>query len=603
MGSKFKIKEYIDAIIYSTKEMWSASKLIIPLYIFSDFIMATIPLLKIYVLSLAMNELSILPIDFKKVILYIGLIILVTIIDELLSFIYSYIDTEERRKIKIKQEIKYKTHLLKLPLIFVDSVTGRDIIEQAKNEVNSVQDFFKYFVSFASLIYSFIIAAVFMFSFNTVFSILLLFTCIPSFISGFIMKRVYRKFDYDNTKNLRYHSYYRWMLTDKVCAMDVRMYNLTEPIKKKYFKYRSEYLKTSNIIHNKEFIANTLTGIFQKIPSIAFTIYIIIAAVNRNITIGEIALYTGMSASLVGRFGDIFSSVDMMIFLNDNTKKLFAFYNVFCPDEIKGTKSIYDFESLEFKNVYFKYPSRDDYVLCGVSFVLKRGERMSIVGINGAGKTTIIKLMMGLYEIESGEILFNDCPIHDYNIKDIRKMFSVLFQEFATYPLTLRENIAMSDIKNSNDDQRILKAMTESGAYDEINKYKQGLDSFMSREFDDTGVELSRGQWQKIALARTYFKDAPIIVFDEPSAALDAESEDRIFNTFDKLSNRKTAVMISHRISSARMSDKIIVLNNGKIEECGTHDSLIAKNGLYAQMFEIQKRRYTLTEDDILYNE
>jgi ATP-binding cassette subfamily B protein len=175
----------------------------------------------------------------------------------------------------------------------------------------------------------------------------------------------------------------------------------------------------------------------------------------------------------------------------------------------------------------------------------------------------------------------------------------VLFQSFVQYPLTLRENVALSELEKIHNDKEIEIALAQSGIYEELNgTYAGGLDSYMTRQFDDKGIELSKGQWQKIALSRTYFKNAPIVIFDEPSAALDAEAEDRIFKNFESVSDGKTSIMISHRISSARMSDKVIVVDNGRIVEQGSHDDLVNLDGLYAKLYNLQREKYTAKETE-----
>ena len=189
--------------------------------------------------------------------------------------------------------------------------------------------------------------------------------------------------------------------------------------------------------------------------------------------------------------------------------------------------------------------------------------------------------------------MINGYPVSDYNISDVRRMFSALFQNFVQYPLSLRDNIALSDYDRASDDDAVISALKQSGVYDEMQEMlTNGLDSFMTRQFDDNGTELSKGQWQKVALSRAYFKNADILIFDEPSAALDAEAEDRIFKNFEDISEGKTGIMISHRISAARMSNKIIVLDGGIITECGSHDELVEKNGLYAKLYNLQKEKY-----------
>ena len=203
--------------------------------------------------------------------------------------------------------------------------------------------------------------------------------------------------------------------------------------------------------------------------------------------------------------------------------------------------------------------------------------------------------MLGLYQVDSGQILINGYPMSDYDIRDVRRLFSVLFQSFVQYPLTLRNNIALSDFGRESCDSEIIKALETADIYDELNgKLANGLESYMTRRFDDKGTELSKGQWQKIALARAYFKNSEIIIFDEPSAALDAEAEDKIFKNFNSMSDNKTGIMISHRISSSRISNKVIVLDKGKIVESGSHEQLLSLDGLYAKLFNMQKEKYTV---------
>ena len=203
--------------------------------------------------------------------------------------------------------------------------------------------------------------------------------------------------------------------------------------------------------------------------------------------------------------------------------------------------------------------------------------------------------MLGLYEIESGDILINGYSMNDYDIQDIRNMFSVLFQNFVKYPFTFRENIGLSDYKRMGNEEELYRCMERSGITEDIiEKLHKGIDSNMMRKFDDEGVELSKGQWQKVAISRTYFKNADVIVFDEPSSALDAEAEDRVFEKFKDISKNKTGIMISHRISSSKLANKVIVLDGGKIVEMGTHEELLQEEGLYAKLYNLQKHKYTM---------
>jgi len=350
-------------------------------------------------------------------------------------------------------------------------------------------------------------------------------------------------------------------------------------------------------LDKKKLITKVLTELIKRSGEIAFTVFVIIQAVKGSVSLGSVALYIGFAVSAAATFENgMYRAVSLYFIGIKGLGRLFNFLAIPADNGSVICRPLNDFESLTFDNVYFKYPMTDKYVLKGASFTLNKGDKLSIIGVNGSGKTTIVKLMLGLYPVESGQILINGYPMSDYDIRDVRKLFSVLFQNFVQYPLTLRDNIALSDLSRRNKDEEIIEALKKSGAYEYINKFEKGLDSYMTRQFDDKGVEVSKGQWQRIALSRAYFKDEPIIIFDEPSAALDAEAEDKIFKNFEAISENKTGIMISHRISRARMSNKIIVLDNGQIVESGVHDELVRLNGLYARLYNLQMGKYALQE-------
>lgn len=324
-------------------------------------------------------------------------------------------------------------------------------------------------------------------------------------------------------------------------------------------------------------------------------VYIVYHALIGSISIGDIAMYTGYVITSTNSFYHAVSQFIGYVFYACRfiMPEYFKFLSIACPDDVSSDIRLSSFETLEFKNVYFKYPLSTEYILKGVSFQINQGDKISLIGINGSGKTTIVKLMLRLYEVDAGEILINGINITRYDIKDIRRIFSVLFQNFVKYPLSLRDNIALSDYQRVYNDEEITQSLKQSGIYDELSdNLNNHLDTKMTRRFSDDGIELSGGQWQKIALSRAYFKNSEILIFDEPSASLDAEAEDRIFNNFAKISNGKTGIMISHRVSSAKMATQIIVLDEGKIIENGTHEELIENNGVYAKLFNLQKNKY-----------
>ena len=326
-----------------------------------------------------------------------------------------------------------------------------------------------------------------------------------------------------------------------------------------------------------------------------FYIYSVILAYRGHITIGELTLYFGYMALVSGSFHKLAGFAGN---LKANTagqmERVFAF--LAHPSETEGShiRDVDGFESLEFDNVYFQYPTAGEFVLRGVSFTIRKGEKVSLVGVNGAGKSTIIKLILGLYRISAGTIRLNGYDVNEYDIRDVRRLFSVMFQNYARYSLTLRECIGLSDTDRLEDTDAMMEAMEKSGVAGFYDRFDSGLDSYVTKQFSDDGVELSGGQHQKLALCRTYFKDAPFYIFDEPSTALDAEAEDRVLQNFARISDGKTGIIISHRFSSSRMTDKVILLDGGVVVEKGSHEELMSKGGIYAELFTMQKKKYTL---------
>jgi ATP-binding cassette subfamily B protein len=245
----------------------------------------------------------------------------------------------------------------------------------------------------------------------------------------------------------------------------------------------------------------------------------------------------------------------------------------------------------EFKNVYFAYPESDNQILNDVSFTIKAGEKIAFVGQNGAGKTTLTKLLLRFYEPTSGEILLDGININQYNKANYQEYFGVLFQDFFRYEFSVKENIAIGKIDEINNNERILKAAELSLADEVVAELKYGYEQQLGKRFAK-GQELSGGQWQKIALGRAYMKNAEVMILDEPTSALDAKAESEVFERFIGLIKDKTSVIISHRFSTVRQADRIVVLQEGKILESGTHQELMKNNQLYAQLFTLQAEGY-----------
>ena len=244
---------------------------------------------------------------------------------------------------------------------------------------------------------------------------------------------------------------------------------------------------------------------------------------------------------------------------------------------------------IEFRNVSFRYPGTKELVLDHVSLKIEPSEKIAVVGKNGSGKTTLVKLLCRLYEPEEGEILWNGKNIREYDLREWQKIFAIVFQDYSLLSLTLGQNVAASEQYEA---ERAKEVLQLAGFGERLNKLKKGLETVVYPEYEQDGVSFSGGEEQKIAIARAIYKGGQICILDEPTAALDPVSESRVYESFDEIVKGKTAVYISHRLSSCKFSDRIFVLDNGKIAESGTHEALLSKNGLYAQLWQAQAQYY-----------
>lgn len=593
-----KMKLFFRCIGYSVKLVYRSSGLMLPVYFLLNILGSTWGLFGTYALKQILDNLSGVDLKMSLILLWVGLYVLSLVANQANTSVQSILHDSIFKKAEHLCECELVEQLMYLPLSVIDSSAGKDMIDDVRYGKNIVVNTTFRVVRVISFLYTFVVAFATLVSFNVFYSLLFLFLTVPGILLNDVFDRKAEKLRRKTAPDVRKFCYYRWMLTDAWPAKDVRMYDLTEPIRRRYDEEKSRYLTANKRLDKKKTRSLLFAELLRESGEIAFTAFVVYQAIRGQISIGDVALYIGFALTVSNSFTNIlyvFTTIYSWATVIERVIDFFALKT----EQNHAVRKLEAFQTLTFDNVYFKYPHTEKYVLTGVSFTLNQGDKLSIVGINGSGKSTMIKLMLGLYEIESGQILINGYPMSDYDIKDVRKLFSVLFQNFVQYPLTLRENIALSSPERMNDRDEIESVLRQSGVYEDLEpKLENGLDSFMTRQFDDKGTELSKGQWQKIALSRAYFKNASIIIFDEPSAALDAEAEDRIFKNFESISDGKTGIMISHRISSARMSDKIIVLDGGKITEQGTHEELVSRDGLYSKLYNLQREKYAVKEGD-----
>lgn len=430
--------------------------------------------------------------------------------------------------------------------------------------------------------------------FEPLLMILLVLSIIPLFISEVRFSSEKYSLAKSWTSERRELDYLRFIGANDKTAKEIKLFGLTDFIAGRFRFLSDKYYE----LNKKLTIRRTFLGAFFNILGVlsyygayVLIIYRVLAGL---ITVGELTFLSGSFNRLRNNLQEFFSAFTRMtesaLYLQD----YFDFIDLQLEDEV--TTEMVPLPGkiktgIEVRDLVFMYPESDEEILKGVSFTIKAGEKMAFVGQNGAGKTTLIKLLLRFYEPTSGEILLDGININRYKKNDYQKKFGVIFQDFFRYEFTIKENIAVGNIAEIENRQKIENAAVLSLATEVIDNLPDGYEQQLGKRFAK-GHELSGGQWQKIALARAYMKDADILILDEPTSALDAKAEYEVFKRFIDLTTGKTSIIISHRFSTVRMADKILVLRNGRVEETGSHEELMEKGGLYSELFLLQAEGY-----------
>ncbi len=407
-------------------------------------------------------------------------------------------------------------------------------------------------------------------------------------------KRTERKLamEKEQLRDNRRKDYYRDVFFNNDIQFEIKLNHIGPYFIQKYKEiwqklYRIN--KAEDIRHN---IINALIMIVNVSSEFLVLTVSVFDVVGKRIGIGDLQYNLSMVTRLRGQAETLVRAVNDFLNSNSRLLELQEFMEIQPELEKSGTLKPSKNPKIEFCNVSFRYPNAEQYVLKNCSFVINPQEKIGLIGLNGAGKSTIIKLLFRFYDPEEGCIKLDGVDLKEYDVYAVRKVFGVLFQDYVTYCLPLREIIALSDFDERFNDEKLKKACDISGASEIIKDWENGFDSVLGRYYADNGKDLSGGQWQLVGLARAYFKDSEYMILDEPSAALDPISEDRIFEQLYHLSEGKSSVTISHRLSNTTLADKIFVIDDGHIIEQGSHFELLKQNGKYAELFNLQASKY-----------
>lgn len=390
-------------------------------------------------------------------------------------------------------------------------------------------------------------------------------------------------------------NYLGLLLTAKHFAKEIKLFRLSPALLEWYKRLYSKFYRENRALSIKRNLAGAGLQLLALLGYYGSYFAVILQAIGARITLGDLTMYTAVLMQVQNIAGslmlDLAGLYEQGLFLGN----LFAFLELQprIPPGGSGQPAPAALHSgIQMHNVTFRYPGAGQAALHHIDLTIAPGEKIALVGENGAGKTTLIKLLTRLYDPTEGTITFDGIPLREIDPASLHSRIGVIFQDFVQYYLSGRENIGFGQIEAMADEERIRAAAEKSGAHEVLSRLADGYDTILGRWFDDGGTDLSVGQWQKVALARAYMRDAPILILDEPTAALDAKAEYEVYKRFRDLSIERTVILISHRFSTVRMADRIIVLNNGHIVEQGTHEELLAAGGTYANMFNLQAEGY-----------
>ncbi len=410
-------------------------------------------------------------------------------------------------------------------------------------------------------------------------------------------KVVYKR-DFSMTTNNRIKAYTQRIVFLRDYAKDIRTSNIFSVIIGRFNKAVQSNIEILKSYGVKLFLFSMISSLFGEfIPIIgtyAFAGYQFIYTSALSVSGFSVVLSSIYSVrSTTEMMANEFAELSAVALYFQNLCEFFEYES----KVVSGEKEPGEFESLEFKNVYFKYPSAEKYSLQNVNLKIEKGQTVAVVGVNGAGKTTFVKLLLRFYDVTSGEILYNGINIKEYKLESLRLKFATVFQDYKTFALSVNENIMCRNC-SKEDKLTAEKALKQSGVYDKIQTLKNGADTVLTREFDENGAGLSGGEAQKTAVARMFASDFDVAILDEPSSALDPIAEYKMYENLIHATKNKTVIYISHRLSSAVLSDNIFVLGNGSVLESGSHSRLMANNGEYAKMFALQASSYNKKEGE-----
>ena len=593
------MKKKINLFRESLRLVWNSS----PGWTFTNIVMSVLrsifPLILIWLLKEVVDVItkattSAHPISDINVVWPVLAVVIVWFLDEASSDFSNYVRKKQALKLEIYMYGLLHSKSIKLDLINFERPEYFDCLSRATREApwrpNSILN---NMVSLLRGLLSLLLIAGLILTLNWTLAVLLLVANIPGIWLRLYYADILYNFQRQQTPEARKSAYFNWLLTGDRPSRELRLFGLgnyfISLFKQSFLKQKEEEI---NIIRRRTLI-ELISNLFKASALLITLLFIARQTINGKLTLGQMTMYLlafrqGM-IYIKDLFGALAGLYEDGLFIGDTFEFLNLKENVTAAEPVIVPSSLK--KKIVVENLSFTYPGNNFTTINNVSFEIKKGEIIALVGPNGAGKSTLVRLLCRLYDPDSGKVKYDGNEIRNMDPEEYRKHFSVVFQDFMLYNLPAGENIRMGNIEEKSSGSKIKASATTTGIHDLINSLPNGYETVIGNLFDDSR-ELSWGEWQKIALARALFRDAPVLILDEPSSALDADTEHDIFSRFREIVKGRTSILISHRFTNVTLADRIIVLDKGSIAETGTHEELMKSGGLYFKMFTKQSSRF-----------